>query len=673
MKDSDYSSLYLKYLEKSRVELYLRSQNKYLITENELLHKTKSQLLFKLKRKLRNVNSIKKEKYHKNFLNSILNSTTLILPVYGKYDLFEKIVLDIELTQKNIPDLKIIIVDDKYDLNSYEIISKTAEQLKNLVIVKNEQNIGYLRSVNKAFNLVNTDFVVLLNTDVRLPKGWLPRLLNPFIERDVGLATCLATESGSNLTIKVINESNWREIDRLLEILNDFEYPDACTAIGYCMAVRRLAVGTNYLFDEAFAPSYGEDSDLHYRLTSNNWRSVVVKNLLVKHEGGASHEDVENIGEVRESHMKLFLDRWSEKFLKDEAKFKQLNQIQSLQSKVYEQFTPSTKFDFLFLAPGNNPEIGGLKTLQALATKLTDRNFSVCFAVKELDPVYLNKDFNVVNIDYLDNLQNVRCVIAASVDFANELIKLKNNLNFKHINLIQGPDYLMQSNFYNEETFSSYYEKSDLNLVVSPFLKNNFENYGIQNLEIYPLGPDRNVFYDDFSTRSKTILVNCSPAELKGSKFSFSVLPILKKNKWNIFGIGELSDVNLLNLFDEFYGRVNQYELSKIMRKSKIFLDLSVIEGLGLTPVEASLCGCISVISDRGGLQSFYKNTSDFKPYIQVNSPISLENVLKSIEIADNLDSEQFRKLSNESLEIFNGAKNLESIANRIIATGISN
>ena len=397
MKNFDYNSLYLKYLEKTRVELYLRSQNKYLITENELLHSTKSPFMFKFKKKIKSLKSSRKDFFQNKELISILNSTTLILPVFGKYDLFEKIVSDIELTQRSLPELKVIIIDDKFDSNSFEIISKITKQLINLTIVQNEYNIGYLKSVNKAFNLLKTDFFVLLNTDVRLPIGWLPRLLRPFLNDDVGIATCLATESGSNLTLKVINESNWREIDRLLEKLDDFDYPEACTAIGYCMAVRRRAVESSYLFDESFAPAYGEDSDLHYRLTSKKWRSIVVKNLLVKHEGGASHQDVENINKVRESHMNLFLEKWSHKFLKDEEKFKQMNKIGILQKKIYEQFTQSFKFDFLFLVPGNNPEIGGLKTIQAIATTLAEKNFSICFAVKELDPVYLNNDFNIVN------------------------------------------------------------------------------------------------------------------------------------------------------------------------------------------------------------------------------------------------------------------------------------
>jgi GT2 family glycosyltransferase len=296
-----------KLFESKRIELYLRAEVKMLREEIFQLRKERISYNYRLKRKIQKL----RKKVNTNTISSkhedIINETTIIVPVYGQINLFGDLLRDLRTVVENWPLVKIIVVDDKYNESSSMKLKELCEDNVNIRIIENEENLGYLKAVNNAFQNVNTKYVILLNSDVRIPDNWLPRMVKPFLEDSVALATCLATQSGGNLTIDNFTGTNWREVDSLISGLESSNLDDACTAIGYCMALRVSALDGENVYDEIFSPAYGEDSDLHYRVKSKNWRSVVISNLLVHHIGGASYGESEETSQIRERSMNLFL------------------------------------------------------------------------------------------------------------------------------------------------------------------------------------------------------------------------------------------------------------------------------------------------------------------------------------------------------------------------------
>jgi len=286
-----------KLFESKRIELYLRAEVRMLRDEIFQLRRERISYIYRLKRKI--------QKFKKK-VNIISIS------------LFGDLVRDLKKVVENWPLVKILVVDDKYNDSSSIKLKKLCEDNINIRIIENEENLGYLKAVNNAFKYVDTKYVILLNSDVRIPDNWLPRMVKPFLDDSVALATCLATQSGGNLTLNNFTETNWREVDSLISGLESSNLDEACTAIGYCMALRVNALDGENIYDEAFSPAYGEDSDLHYRVKSKDWRSVVISNLLVHHIGGASYGESEDSKLIKERSMNLFLNKWGSRFLVDE-------------------------------------------------------------------------------------------------------------------------------------------------------------------------------------------------------------------------------------------------------------------------------------------------------------------------------------------------------------------
>jgi glycosyltransferase involved in cell wall biosynthesis len=82
--------------------------------------------------------------------------------------------------------------------------------------------------------------------------------------------------------------------------------------------------------------------------------------------------------------------------------------------------------------------------------------------------------------------------------------------------------------------------------------------------------------------------------------------------------------------FNDFLGRISKNELANLLRRSKILLDPSLIEGLGLVALEAAACGCIPIIGTRNSYQGLFKVGQE--PYLEVSNFLDPDEVLQKIE-----------------------------------------
>ena len=88
-------------------------------------------------------------------------SFTLIIPIYNSQKYIEKTIESvINQTYKNF---KIILIDDKSDDNSLEIIQKYISN-KNIKILINNENMGKYKSLNQTLKEINTDYFLILDS-----------------------------------------------------------------------------------------------------------------------------------------------------------------------------------------------------------------------------------------------------------------------------------------------------------------------------------------------------------------------------------------------------------------------------------------------------------------------------------------------------------------------------
>lgn len=160
-------------------------------------------------------------------------------------------------------------------------------------VIRNDRNLGFVGTVNRAFAETTGD-VLLLNSDTVLTGGAIPRLrarmaadprvasVTPFSNN---AEICSFPDFLKNNPVPADPEA---EAERVA-VLADAPSIELPTAVGFCMLIRRAALTQIGDFDAAtFGRGYGEENDWCQRAIGFGWTHVLCPDAYVVHAGGAS-------------------------------------------------------------------------------------------------------------------------------------------------------------------------------------------------------------------------------------------------------------------------------------------------------------------------------------------------------------------------------------------------
>jgi GT2 family glycosyltransferase len=159
-------------------------------------------------------------------------------------------------------------------------------------VLRNERNLGFVRTVNRGMAASQRD-VVLLNSDTVVTQGWLERIQQAATS-DARIATITPFSNNAEIcSFPLFCKANPAPQDpegialSLAKLTP--KYPDLPTAVGFCMYIRRQALREIGDFDAAtFGRGYGEENDFCMRAAAHGWRNVLCETAFVVHRGGAS-------------------------------------------------------------------------------------------------------------------------------------------------------------------------------------------------------------------------------------------------------------------------------------------------------------------------------------------------------------------------------------------------
>jgi GT2 family glycosyltransferase len=205
-------------------------------------------------------------------------------------------------------------VDDAAD----EATKHLLEDVRGATIIHNEENLGYLRSMNKGASVARGEWLVLFNNDTEVTYGWLSAMLACAESADdVGVVTPKYVYPDGSL-----NEAGgiiWRDgtganygrgdaADLFqYEYRRETDYGSAAAL----MVSAELWKATGG-FDERYLPMYYEDTDLCFEARERGLRVLYEPEAVVVHiEGATAGNDAES-GHKRhqEENRPKFLAKW---------------------------------------------------------------------------------------------------------------------------------------------------------------------------------------------------------------------------------------------------------------------------------------------------------------------------------------------------------------------------
>ena len=216
----------------------------------------------------------------------------LIVPVYNGFEYLDNLFTSIK--ENTDLDYQLFVVNDASPDERVSPLLKKYLRIfgDKMHLIENEHNLGFLKSVNLALQKTK-NHVVLINTDVILPKNWASRLLFP-IKQDPKVASvtpfsnCATIFSIPNIGDNTFNgdlESVNQSLSRLNAPFNKLRFP---TGVGFCMAMNQKAIAKVGYFDEIFERGYGEENDWCQRAIKKGFYNTIAANLFVWHKHGAS-------------------------------------------------------------------------------------------------------------------------------------------------------------------------------------------------------------------------------------------------------------------------------------------------------------------------------------------------------------------------------------------------
>ena len=247
---------------------------------------------------------------------------TIVVPVHNNWDLTYSCLYSVLLNTHGI-SYEVIVADDA----SGDETKNITGHIGGIKVVRNEENLGFLRTCNRASREARGEYLLFLNNDTNVQHGWLKGLLDLFENDDsVGVAGSKLVYPDGRLQDAggiVWNDGNcWiygRWDDPQKAKYNEAKEMDYVS--GACILVRRQLWEEIEGFDERYSPAYYEDADLALEARRRGFKVMYGPGSVVVHfEGVTCGRDVKKgTKRYQEINREKFFAKWQEVLKRDYA------------------------------------------------------------------------------------------------------------------------------------------------------------------------------------------------------------------------------------------------------------------------------------------------------------------------------------------------------------------
>lgn len=248
---------------------------------------------------------------------------SIIIPVYNQFAYTYNCIRSIIKYSEGI-DYEVILADDC----SCDLTKKIKKVIANLRVVRNKENMKFLKNCNGAAIHARGEYLVFLNNDTQVQKEWLANMLQIFEKySDVGMTGAklvypdgILQEAGGIVRRdgSAFNFGNGcNPANEIFCKIREVDYISGAAI----MISRELWVQIGG-FDEIFTPAYYEDTDLAFAVRQAGYKVVLQPNSIVVHFEGMTNGTDKSSG-IKEHQIQnemIFHRKWK-KVLKRRKKW----------------------------------------------------------------------------------------------------------------------------------------------------------------------------------------------------------------------------------------------------------------------------------------------------------------------------------------------------------------
>ena len=264
----------------------------------------------------------------------------VIVPVYNQAEYVENLLASLCVSH-NVTPAEIIVIDDCSTEESTIDVLKSYVERGAITLLKNQENMGFTRTVNRGMAWHRDRDVVLLNSDTAVHGDWLDRMAAcAYSEPNIATVNPLTSQYGSHIScypglaekFDGDLELSGQELSEICAYFNHRHYVGVHTTVGFCMYIRRQSLDSIGYFDaKSFPTAYGEESDFCHRARKVGWRHLIAGDAYVEHFNGKSFG--ESTHSLKE-HMVAAFSRLHPDGVYCDQRFVRLDPLRTLRKQV---------------------------------------------------------------------------------------------------------------------------------------------------------------------------------------------------------------------------------------------------------------------------------------------------------------------------------------------------
>ena len=550
----------------------------------------------------------------------------VVIPVYNALSQTARCIESI-LADQSVA-FRLVLVNDSSDKETTNYLREVAAKHRsNIVLLENENNLGFLGTANRGLSYhLQVDeqslpeFKVILNSDTVVTPGWLSSFKRCFdSDHKIGLATPVSNNA-ENLSVEMPEGSNVFSLAETVRSIIAPNYPDITTAIGFCMGIRTTVLKEVGVFDPIFSPGYAEDSDYHYKVVCNGYRSVLLEDCFIYHEADASFSTSKM--ELVHRNRPVFDRRWKVIYTNELDHHQSIAPLGAVNAQI-NSFDKSTLFDVVFVLP-TAKLYGGVIVVYEVVNRLIMNGINAAVVVTtdrdEIKmPLLFSPFFMPTSRLASEKLPRAKLYVATHYETTPVCFRgYEQNPEAKLAYLIQGYEGWFPNAKIKDVVAT--YQAIPNRIVVSGWLQDMLKRWDIST-QVISNGVDSKFFVprDNYLSPSadeseKNIrLLFLAREDPQGSwDFALRLMERVRElGTIDIVTVGPASIVpQVVALSNEAHGLIDRRAMAKVLRSCDVFVDCSMVQGFGLIGLEAMASGVATVLTNTGGVKQ-YANESN--------------------------------------------------------------
>jgi GT2 family glycosyltransferase/2-polyprenyl-3-methyl-5-hydroxy-6-metoxy-1,4-benzoquinol methylase len=250
-------------------------------------------------------------------------TVSIVIPVYNQFEYTYECLAAVLRNSSEIR-YEVVVADDC----STDLTVDMDRIVTNVRIIRNSENLRFLKNCNNAARYAYGKYILFLNNDTQVQPQWLISLVS-LMERDerIGLAGSKLVYADGRLQeaggILWNDGSAWNYGNGADPALSEYNYVKEVDYIsGAAIMIRRDLWWDIGGFDEQFAPAYCEDSDLAFEVRKRGYKVVYQPASVVVHFEGVSNGTDLLSGQkaYQSANERKFFEKWREVLQKEHYK-----------------------------------------------------------------------------------------------------------------------------------------------------------------------------------------------------------------------------------------------------------------------------------------------------------------------------------------------------------------